>query len=470
MIFNKILSMALPLGLAIGMVACSKENPADPNGGNPVPVNPTPADPTPVDPTPVNPTPVVPSAKVYGPAPTVANITTAQTWYMQWRSTYFRTYMDEAALYPVAAADWGIVFDPYLAQGLLPGRIVWDASSDSFCEIVGSTDNFRKRGCTVSEGIGYGMLLSVFAGDMEVFNALWTYNRAFRSYNGTSNLMPWRTLTYSFESFGSASNMSSATDADLDIATSLIIAYYQTGLDMYLADARLIIADLWKQEISPTYLIYSGSTPSWKRETSAYNPSYFAPVALKLFALVDQDPTHDWNAVLNTMYTFMQNIQTAGTGVFPDWVDQNGVATDPKNGSATKTYWTFNKESVRVPWRIAWDYYWTQDPRAQLILNTLNNFISEKSAGSPANLEVSGKVMYSAVPGMADVTANSLQPHWHGAWCLTGMAGNQTWLDGCTAAFNAKTMSGFSYFPHILMTMYGELLNGLFIKPAMMPF
>ena len=99
----------------------------------------------------------------------------------------------------------------------------------------------------------------------------------------------------------------------------------------------------------------------------------------------------------------------------------------------------------------------------------MNSFISTRSQGSAANLETSGKVMYSAVAGKADGSTKSLMPNWLGAWCLTGMGGNQTWLDECTASFNTKAMSGFSYFPHILMTLYSELLNGLYVKPALLP-
>lgn len=404
----------------------------------------------------------------YGILPRTANpAVVTNNWYVNWKATYYKTYQEEAALYPVLAMDWPSVFGKYVSAGMFPARIVWDTSNDAYCVIDECTNSYKKRGCTVSEGIGYGMLITLFAGDWEAFNSLWIYNMGYREYQGGPNLMPWRTGTYSFESLASAANSSSATDADLDIATSLVIAFYATGNEVYLNDALLIINSIWEEEISPTRLIYSGNTPTWKKETSAYNLSYFSPVALKLFAAVDKN--HDWTSVVNTMYTYMQNVQNAGTGVFPDWTNASGAAVDPNNGSAAKTYWTFNKEAVRIPWRIAWDYYWTQDPRAKQVLTTLNNFISTKSNGDPANLETTGKVMYSAVPGMADGTVPTLTSQWHGAWCLTGMAGNQDWLDACTSAFNAREITGFSYFPHILMTMYGELLNGLFVKPANLP-
>jgi len=407
----------------------------------------------------------------YATLPSVANGTVALTWYNLWKATYYKTYVEEAALYPVLASDWGAVFGTFTAQGLYPARIVWDTSSDSYCVIDECTNSYKKRGCTVSEGIGYGMLITLFAGDFDAFNALWVYNRGYRQYQGVNNLMPWRTGTYSYESLGSNANASSATDADLDIATSLVLAYYISGNQAYLEDALLVMGSIWDAEISPTGMIYSGNTATWKTANAAYNLSYFSPVALKLFALVDK--AHDWTSVLNSMYTYMQNIQAAGgTGIFPDWSDANGNPVDPDNGSAAKTYWRFHHESVRIPWRIAWDYYWTQDPRALQVLKGMNDFIVNKTGGSVDKLtETAGGHIYSAFSTMPDSTLKkqNLMPHWQGAWCLTGMGVNQAWMDACTVGFNQYTINGFSYFPHILLTMYGELLNGLFMKPSTLP-
>ena len=405
----------------------------------------------------------------YGIIPATADANVAMTWYGAWRATYYKTYQEEAALYPILAQDWTVIFGNYVANGMYPARIIWDTQTDSYCVINESDNSYKRRGCTVSEGIGYGMLITLFMKDWDAFNSLWYYNKGYREYQ-TYDLMPWKVGTFSYESLVMPANAASATDADLDIATSLVLAYYETGNAVYLNDALLVMKAIWDNEISPAGLIYSGNTAMWKKETSAYNPSYFSPVALKLFALVD--PSHDWTNVLNTMYAYMLNVQAKGPGLLPDWSDASGVAIDPKNGSATNTYYRFFHEAVRVPWRIAWDYYWTQDPRAQQLLNGMNTFIVGKTNGDPSKLpSTAGATIYSAVAGMPDSTLKqeNLQPHFLGAWCLTGMGGNQAWLDGCTATFNQRTISGFSYFPHILMTMYGELLNGFFIKPTLLP-
>ncbi len=453
----------LAMGAAMMLSACSDD----------------PSSPTPPPTPPVSSAVVIPTSSStigggtqqtpYGFLPTTADANVAMNWYGAWRGTYYKTYQEEAALYPQLAQDWTVIFGNYVANGLYPARIIWDTQSDSYCVIDESTNGYKRRGCTVSEGIGYGMLITFFMKDMPAFNSLWYYNKGYREYQ-TFNLMPWKVGTFSYESLVMPANASSATDADLDIATSLVLAYYETGDVTYLNDALLIITAIWDNEISPTGLIYSGNMAMWKKETSAYNPSYFSPVALKLFALVD--PNHNWTNVLNTMYDYMLAVQAKGPGLLPDWSDANGVAVDPKNGSATNTYYRFFHEAVRVPWRIAWDFFWTQDPRAQQLLTNMNLFISGKTNGDPNKLpSTAGATIYSAVAGMADSTLKqeNLQPHFHGAWCLTGMAGNQAWLDGCTANFNQRAINGFSYFPHILMTLYGELLNGFFIKPALLP-
>lgn len=456
---KKLLFPALAAGAALMLSACGGGS-----GDDPSPV--TPPMSSAVTPVPTSSATTNPTTQTYGILATTANQNAALNWYATWKATYYKSYVEESQLYPILASDWTAVFGTYVASGMYPARIIWDTQNDSYCVIDECNNNYKKRGCTVSEGIGYGMLITLFAGDLEAFNSLWYYNKGYREYQN-KNLMPWKTGTFSYESLSAPANSSSATDADLDIATSLVLAYYATGNVAYLNDALLVITAIWDNEISPTGMIYSGDMATWKQATSAYNLSYFSPIAIKLFALVDQN--HPWKNVLDKMYEYMLAVQAAGTGVFPDWTDVNGAAVNPKNGSADKTYWQFFHESVRIPWRIAWDYYWTQDTRALQVLTTLNNFISTKSSGDPANLQTTGKVMYSAVAGMADGSTNSLMPNWHGAWCLTGMGGNQAWLDKCVTAFNQSTMTGFSYFPHILMTMYSELLNGLFVKPSLLP-
>ena len=347
-------------------------------------------------------------------------------------------------------------------------RVRWDSGDDK-CFVTGLTQidgelftaaKNSMTGCTVSEGIGYGMLISVFNDDQALFNGLWDYNRAARKGTGT-NLMPWKLV-----SFSKKLDYASALDADLDVATSLVLAHYKWGDAAYLEDAKLIIDDLYTKGINPTSkLLYPG--PNWSQK-DVYNISYFSPVAFRLFAQVDG--AHPWNEVLNAHYEYMQKVQNAGVtkAVFPDWSSGDGAPKDPGNNSITKTtYMLFFQESVRIPWRIAWDYYWFNDDRAKSILKNLSDFIAAKSNNDPAQVP---QMAFNYSTGELSGSKTTGE-HYLGAFCLSGLGVNSTWADACTGYFNQFPMSttagyGGQYFTQILQMMYSSLLNGKFVKPA----
>lgn len=387
--------------------------------------------------------------------------------YNAWKTFHFVTLEEESGYYADIAGEFGYVFSAAFQPA---GRVIWSAQSSGYyakqCQDKQSTvSTMTYRGCTVSEGTGYGMLLTYFSGDDDAFIRLWNYSRAFREYNSTATskmyLTPWITFSFLYNEIDN----SSATDADLDIATALILQYYKTGNEAFKTDALNIVNAIWNEEVNKTsLLLYSGDTDMWVNDNPVYNLSYFSPVALRLFAMVDLN--HDWTGVLNAMYAYMAQVQAGGTGVFPDWSNSAGIAVKPDNGSADKTYWTFNKESVRIPWRIAWDYYWFQDPRALDVLSKLNTFISTKAANDPSSAALAVNYSWNTTVG-ADITNTTVSTHWLAAWCATGIGTNPTWLNACTDLVNSKvpTNNGSSYFPDILLGLYSNLLNGNFVRP-----
>ena len=395
---------------------------------------------------------------------TSANKDAAATIANKWAEGHFVSMETESGYYGSVASGFKEVFTGYSPVG----RIIWSGQSTGTyknkCSVTDATVPLMKfRGCTVSEGIGYGMLISYFKGDDVMFNSLWNYSRGFRQYFSTP-FTPWITFSFHYNQI----DISSATDADLDIATALILMYYRTGGQDYLNDAMTIVNAIWDQEIEKSSkLILSGYTNMWTTNPT-FNLSYFSPVALRLFATVDQNPAHDWNGVLDAMYAYMKKVQDGGTGVFPDWSDAAGAAKNAPNSSSDKTYWLFDKESVRIPWRIAWDYYWYQEPRAQAILNTLNEFIVKKSGGDVNNVTALGtNYSWNLSVGADKADMGVISSQWLGAWCATGLAGNADWLNACTSAVNARepTNNASSYFSDILLTMYAQLLNGVFVRP-----
>lgn len=460
------------LGALFGLAACADDSASSPT--TPPPSTATPSIPTPSVPEVPGEVPVVPSTGAsYATLSAAANVNYPVALYGSWKNYHYVTLEKESSYYTEIASEFMEVF-PAAYQPA--ARVVWSTQSTGAyklqCQEEGSMEGTMKyRGCTVSEGIGYGMLLSYFNGDDEAYLRLWNYSRGFRAYHNLS-LTPWITKSFTYNQIDN----SSATDADLDIATSLILQYFKNlavapdVAALYLQDALVIAKAIWDKEVNPAnLLLMSGDTEMWHTADPVYNLSYFSPVALRLFAMVDQ--THNWNGVLDAMYAYMTTVQALGTGVFPDWSNTAGVAVNPPNGAAGNdkigyTYYTFNKESVRIPWRIAWDYYWNQDPRALAILTKLNQFISAKSGDDPASLALA--TQYSWDPAKDDSKKNTTTPvQWLAGWCVTGLGNNPAWLDKCTNMINASTVSnnGNSYFSDILLGLYSGLLNGLYIRP-----
>lgn len=347
-----------------------------------------------------------------------------------------------------------------------PARVIWDGGTGEQCELTDMQSwngvNFtvalrRKLGCTVSEGIGYGMLLAVLHNDKDLYNALWAYNVVARDYN-TAGLMPWE-----LQSFSNTVSNSAALDADLDVATSLILAESKWGGGYYLADALVLLDAIKLKGINPeNLLIRPGDT--WANK-DVYNLSYLSPAAIRLFDAVQ--PEGKWLDILAANYKYMMDVQDKGAiPLFPDWSNAAAEATDPKNGSAAKSYMLFDKESVRIPWRIAWDYYWNQSAEAQTILTKMSTFISTATAGDPNALS---DYSYNYLTG--ELSTSSIKgTHFIGAYCLMGMGVNQPWLDACYARFNNE-MAGYNpvgytgtYFKEILMNLFATLLNGGFVK------
>jgi len=278
------------------------------------------------------------------PLASAANLSIPANLYVSWLTYHYVTLESESSYYGSIASGFGHVFSAAYQPA---ARIIWSTAQSTpysaQCKVDDTTMPIMKfRGCTVSEGIGYGMLISAMQGDEPTFVTLWNYSRAFRAYNGNQPLTPWITFSFHFNEI----DLGSATDADLDIATSLILMYLKTTNVAYLNDALVIAGGIWDKEVKDNKLL-SGDTRMWDgtKGPIVYNLSYFSPVALRLFA--KYDTAHNWTAVLDAMYSYMAAIQAAGTGVFPDWSTETSSVNPPNDAAGNEksgfTYYTFNR-------------------------------------------------------------------------------------------------------------------------------
>jgi len=214
---------------------------------------------------------------------------------------------------------------------------------------------------TVSEGIGYGMLLAANHDDKALFDDLWNYYKLHLDANG---LMHW-----CIDANGNVSKQNAATDADEDVAFALILADRQwgssTGIN-YLQDAISMINKILQHEVEATsYVLKPGDVWGGSAIT---NLSYFSPAYYRIFKMITGNA--GWDKVIMKGYEILQKAAHPVTGLVPDWSDQDGRCVP--NWSCDYKY-----DAVRTLWRIALDHVWFGIPQAHDFAVKITNFVEE---------------------------------------------------------------------------------------------
>lgn len=236
------------------------------------------------------------------------------------------------------------------------------------------TDSGLDPGSTVSEGIGYGMLLAVFMNDQPLFDELWKYEQQWLSKFG---LMDWYIKGDGSMRLGDGA----ASDADEDMAYALVMADRQWGGNGSLGDSYLNIAKgqiqkMWDHEIQDGKLLKPGDSWMTPDPWSILNVSYFAPSYYRVFAMVSGN--NGWNDVVTTSYEMLaaslndQNKNT-GNGLVPAWSTSKGAPTDAAFSGAPTHY---QYDSCRTPFRIGIDYCINGEDRAKDYVAKTSQFFS----------------------------------------------------------------------------------------------
>lgn len=214
-----------------------------------------------------------------------------------------------------------------------------------------------KANGTVSEGIAYGMLLAAYLDDRAVFDGLFAYAKRHLDANG---LMNWL-----IGADGTVQGKGAATDADEDIALALVVA--DKRWSGYSEPAKAMIQAILDHEVEElTWLLKPGDTWGGRAVT---NPSYFSPAYYRVFAAYTGNQS--WLKVTESSYGVLDKIDAASasseTGLYPDWCTADGT---PAGGKG----YNYTYDAIRLPWRLAMDALWFQEPRAKSRLERLNAF------------------------------------------------------------------------------------------------
>ena len=230
---------------------------------------------------------------------------------------------------------------------------------------------------TVSEGIAYGMLISVNMNDRTLFDDLWHYYDSHRDPDG---FMIWilDSLGNPLVIKGITVGVGGATDADQDAAYALLLANTQwgsSGTVNYLSEGVNLINKIYQYEIDSTYhLVKSGNEPGGIYRV---NCSYFAPAYYRAFVYVTGNA--GWDLVRAACYNFLFFKADVNTGLVPDWClpDGSPMPPCPPPYSCRNTYYY---DATRTPLRIAMDYIWNGEPLAYAYCKRISTFAQSQGA------------------------------------------------------------------------------------------
>ncbi len=301
----------------------------------------------------------------------------------------------------------------------------------------------EQSGHVTSEAIGYGMLIAAAMGDKTAFDAFWGYAKS----NGASGgLMNW-------EDGGSGS----ATDADLDQAYALLMAAAQWpsgGYDGNSLGSRIASAD-----------VSGGILTGGSQFSSAnYNPSYFAPAAMrKLTGL---------SGFVNQNYTLVNaNIKATVAGVPTDWADKSsGAPSGPGGAQVTSDIQDGNNgamgyDAARVPFRLALDACLNAGDTSGLSA-IATYFAGKYDSGASIDLMKAG--WYKKMDGVFS-TAKDMQGSFIGPVGTAGMAmKNQVMLDRAFRTMLDILESGdfnHTYFPSTVGLLTLLMMSGNYPAP-----
>lgn len=246
----------------------------------------------------------------------------------------------------------------------------------------------QRDNVTTSEGQSYTMMRAVWMDDQQTFDASlrWAEDNLGRDED---SLFSWifglrEDGTYGVMTDTGGDN--SASDANSDIAIALVFAYATWGDSEYLEQARDIVRDMWEYEVleiqgSPI-LLANDVEKSSGGEYAVVNPSYFSPYAYRIFAKLD--PDNPWEELIDSSYEIIMETledpldKETSAGIPPDWIfihKETGEIKAPSENSGLGTNYSY--DAFRAPWRIALDYKWFGEPRAEEALSRMQFLTDE---------------------------------------------------------------------------------------------
>lgn len=366
-------------------------------------------------------------------------------------STLFSVAQNANIEFVNATYLFGTMPSNIVESDLQTAYIQWkNAFVDTNCSNGRARVKFDDPNFTVSEGIAYGMLLSAYANDQELFDGLWKY---YQSHENSNGVMNWK-----IEGCDTVNGQNGATDAELDAAIALIVAgnrFGNSGSINYHQDAKDLIAIMKQHEIEAgSYVLKPGDAWGGSNNT---NPSYFAPGYFRVYGEFTNDVTF-WNNVTTKTYQILNanlSVNNAVDCLVSDWCKADGSYSDIVSW-AYNSGKSFYYDAARTPWRIATDYLWYGQSEASDYLNKCVSFVNRE--GGLSNIKAGYNQDGTSIHNFQD-------PVYTGSFSSSMLISNDQNVVN-SAYTTTKNLTSTQYFATTLRVIYMFTLSGNFFNPV----
>jgi endo-1,4-beta-D-glucanase Y len=316
----------------------------------------------------------------------------------------------------------------------------------------------------VSEGQGYGMVITALMAGHDplaktTYDNLFRYVRAHPS-NRSKYLMAWAQKTN-----GQDLDKTTASDGDLDIAYSLLLAAKQwsnKGPINYLQEARAMINEIMRYEINPkTWTILLGEgLDNESGDWFATRTSDCMPAHFKAFQQATGDTR--WKKVIDAEYklfNYMQKTYSPDAGLLPDFIIHVNIKPKPAQPNFLESRYDgqYNYNACRDPWRIGTDYIMNGDARAKSIVSKINTWVRETTGNDTYNLSAGYTLAGNDINQRYFEALSFIAPFGVSAMVY---AKNQAWLNKVWVYLTGFKMKDYDYYDNSIKLLDMITMSG----------
>ncbi|MDB5117451.1 MAG: hypothetical protein JWQ79_2943 [Mucilaginibacter sp.] len=316
----------------------------------------------------------------------------------------------------------------------------------------------------VSEGQGYGMIIVAMMAGYDV-SAKVTYDNLFRYYRAHPSSKSKYLMAWAQKNNGLDLDKTSATDGDMDIAYSLLLAARQWGNSgpiNYLQESRAMINAIMQQEINhQTWsVLLSDGVEAGSKDYFAMRSSDFMPAHFKAFRQATQDAR--WDKVINAGYQLfarMQNTFSPDAGLLPDFIIHINKKPKPAGPHFLEDQYDgqYNYNACRVPWRVATDYLLSGDKRSKAIVTKINRWIRGTTNNDTYNLSAGYTLAGDDIKGRYFEALSFVAP-----FAVSAMVDdkNQAWLNHTWDYLTGFKLKDYDYYDNSIKLLDMIIISG----------